>query len=97
MKQLEISIDGKSINDYSITELVAFKGSGEFSMTEEDLIGNVITRKIQGGEDNEDGFEECEDCGDIFPEKDLWPWKYEPNLKLCENCLNNRHEEDATD
>jgi hypothetical protein len=36
---------------------------------------------------------DCEDCCDEFPEEELFPYKYEPNIKLCANCLENRMEE----
>jgi len=36
---------------------------------------------------------ECEDCCDEFCARDLLPYKYEPIIKLCENCHNNRIEE----
>ena len=29
---------------------------------------------------------DCGGCGDEFPVEELIPFKYEPNIKLCENC-----------
>jgi hypothetical protein len=37
---------------------------------------------------------ECEDCCEDFPNDKLIPWKYEPDVKLCENCYEQRMDED---
>jgi hypothetical protein len=31
--------------------------------------------------------QECGGCGDHFEPVELTPYKYEPSVKLCENCL----------
>ena len=36
----------------------------------------------------------CEDCGEEYNIEDLIPYKYEPSVKLCENCTENRAIED---
>ena len=38
----------------------------------------------------------CEDCGDGFHPDDLIPYKYEPSVKLCENCNETRATEDES-
>ena len=40
-------------------------------------------------------MEKCEDCGDVF--KKTRPWKYEPDVKLCENCYEQRLMEEQKD
>lgn len=37
---------------------------------------------------------ECEDCGDLFNKSEIVPWKYEPEVKLCENCTETRMNEE---
>jgi hypothetical protein len=37
---------------------------------------------------------ECEDCGESFTADFIRPWKYEPNIKLCENCHEERMKEE---
>ena len=32
----------------------------------------------------------CEDCQDEFADYELRPWKYEPEVKLCDNCYEER-------
>ena len=32
----------------------------------------------------------CPDCGNEYPDKDLIPYKYEPSIKVCESCLEER-------
>ena len=39
---------------------------------------------------------DCEDCGDGFHPDDLIPYKYEPSVKLCENCNETRATEDES-
>ena len=36
----------------------------------------------------------CEDCG---CECDLIPWKYEPSVKLCESCYDERMDEEENE
>jgi len=36
----------------------------------------------------------CEDCGEGFLAADLRPWKYEPEIKLCEGCTDARMAKD---
>ena len=36
----------------------------------------------------------CDDCENEFDLKDLKPYKYEPGFKLCEDCLDERMDED---
>jgi hypothetical protein len=36
----------------------------------------------------------CEDCGDSFPPDAIWPYKYEPAIKLCDDCHDNRMDEE---
>ena len=36
---------------------------------------------------------ECEDCNNTFDEIDVRPYKYEPNILLCEDCYDKRMEE----
>jgi len=42
----------------------------------------------------EAGNEECEDCGNEFDRHHLRPYKYEPKIKLCDDCHDARMEED---
>lgn len=39
---------------------------------------------------------DCEDCGwePEAPGEELRPWKYEPEVKLCESCYENRMDEE---
>ena len=36
----------------------------------------------------------CADCGNKFDAKDIRPYKYEPAIKLCDDCHDARMEED---
>jgi len=93
---MEISIDGKPIEEYTTRELVVLKHSPIFNINERAMIDDVITGKIEGGvtAEEEKDMSECEDCGDMFDNKDLIPYKYEPDIKLCDGCHDNRMEED---
>jgi len=42
-------------------------------------------------------FKECNDCGEPTPEDELIPWRYEGAIKLCENCTENRDDEEQAD
>jgi len=37
---------------------------------------------------------ECADCTNRMDQKDVHPWKYEPEIKLCEGCHDARMEEE---
>ena len=36
----------------------------------------------------------CEDCNEEYPDFELRPWKYEPDVLLCEDCYDQRLEEE---
>jgi len=36
----------------------------------------------------------CEGCGNEFPPECIRPYKYEPSIKLCDDCHDQRMEED---
>jgi len=36
----------------------------------------------------------CEDCGNLFKKEKLRPYKYEPAIKLCDDCHDNRMDEE---
>jgi hypothetical protein len=36
----------------------------------------------------------CEDCGQQFTEAELRSYKYEPGIKLCDDCHDQRMEDD---
>lgn len=38
----------------------------------------------------------CDGCGESFNTEDLIPYKYEPKVKLCENC-NDSWMDDSND
>jgi len=40
---------------------------------------------------------ECEDCGESFNSYFIRPWKYEPEIKLCVNCHEQRMMEEEND
>ena len=42
-------------------------------------------------------IKECEDCNDLFELKELKSWKYEPEVKLCDNCYDERLDEEQQD
>lgn len=37
---------------------------------------------------------ECHDCGNLFDEENIRPYKYEPDIKLCDDCHDKRMEEE---
>jgi hypothetical protein len=37
---------------------------------------------------------ECHDCFETYMPDDLRPWRYEPEIKLCESCIETRDEEE---
>jgi len=36
----------------------------------------------------------CEDCGNSFPPDAIRPYKYEPAIKLCDDCHDQRMDEE---
>lgn len=36
-------------------------------------------------------FDDCHDCGEY---KKLFPWRLEPEIKVCEGCLEDRENEE---
>jgi hypothetical protein len=40
---------------------------------------------------------ECVDCDEPIPEDELIPWRYEGDILLCENCTENRDNEEQED
>lgn len=44
--------------------------------------------------DTADKERECEDCGNTVPENCGRPYKYEPDIWLCDDCHDERMEED---
>ncbi len=36
----------------------------------------------------------CDDCGGDFLPEQIRPYKYEPDVKLCDACHDNRMDED---
>ena len=47
-----------------------------------------------GDQDVEIEVADCEDCCDEFEARELIPYKYEPQIKLCESCNENRMNDD---
>ena len=37
---------------------------------------------------------ECADCGNKFEPSEIRPYKYEPSIKLCDDCHDERMEDD---
>lgn len=42
----------------------------------------------------EESIMECDDCCEEFSKEELRSWKYEPEVKLCENCYEQRLDEE---
>tara|TARA_B110001452_G_C15084026_1_gene378226 strand:+ start:159 stop:518 length:360 start_codon:yes stop_codon:yes gene_type:complete len=37
---------------------------------------------------------ECHDCLEFFPKEQIIPWRYETDVKLCDNCTENRDDDE---
>ena len=61
--KMELTIDGRDIWEYNLKELVAMKYDKVFNINEKAMIEDVITCKIEGGNDDD---VECDHCGDAL-------------------------------
>lgn len=63
-------------------------------------IGAAIGKAISNGQKPAEIFRKhtktipCEDCMNDIPVADIIPWKYEPSIKLCPDCFDQRMEEE---